>query len=159
MIIDVTTAAAFRPPIFAEISVSNAPSDVTLFKTPGTPGLELSPHDIRMQIAVEDHMQVIRAAVDLEQFPAANFTMTCDRGLYEFSLFWVKTTGVFGHSHFCNVFAELVRGLTSDRIQYPSAFVSRQPCAVGRPRQKKCQWIRHWTFIRTCSIHAILSTH
>jgi hypothetical protein len=59
VVIDVTTAAAFRPPVFAEISQRNAVSDVTLFQTPGTPGLKLSPHYVWMQIPVEDDMQVI----------------------------------------------------------------------------------------------------
>jgi hypothetical protein len=119
------------------------------------PCLQVVSNDLRRPVRGDDHVQVIRSAVDLEQSPAANPTCLRDLLLYHLALLVVQKSGGLGHSRLCFKLARRLGELSTLPVFNPAAFIARQPRSVGGPCQKIRQWLRHWRPVLSCAPHEV----
>ena len=167
LVVQVAPAAALDPPVLADrrgftgfpslairvgggtagapslaLRVSGEALRFQFLEAARAPGFELADDFLRVEICRDDDVQVIRAAVDGMQNPAANGAVVGDGLLDESSLFVVEKAGVFGHQ--CGGFElfHQVRKLKAVAILHPTSLVPRQPGAIRRPCEQVGERIR-----------------
>ncbi len=95
-----------------------------------------------------DDMDVLCAGVRRMQVPTAHPTVLGNGILHETALLRIQGERRFSHASLSDLFACRVRGLELAWFRHPAAFVTRQPCTVGRPCQQVCQRIPHGKLAR-----------
>ena len=105
LVVEVAPAASFDPPVLADrwlltpslaLRVSGGtPLRFELLEPPRTPGFELDTDLFGVQFGRNYDVQVVRAAVDGVQYPAANGAVVGDGLLYEISLLVVEDANDF----------------------------------------------------------------
>ena len=126
-IVDPFRAAVLRPPFVRRIRHR-------FVQPPGTPGIELAHHLIRMQRRGDDHMHVIRAHVHCMERPPANATMIANRLCHQLALRWTEEYLFLRQRCVRVAFEHLTRLLNAWLIVLdPSAGIAGQPHSVGGP--------------------------